>query len=217
MVADAIQTVLDPWGDVHERHKIRIYESSIGGVTGLLPESVAVAVSNSYSPPFGTYFQSLNTGVVAAQELANNTGQADFSAVFKELTSQVWGGGSPAVFPLKLLYLARTDPNVDVLQPLQRLIQLSTGRISGMVSKKVLGKPLTVTNVKPPPKVQVELGTFMRFARAVIKSISWDITNRSAESGVPTKVFVNLQIETSTMYINDDKDVIIGLGGWAKT
>lgn len=200
--------IIDPWFDVPERAKVRIQAADIGGVTGLVPESFTFDFKNDYMQPFAQILASFNTGLVAAQELLAKGGKVDFTATLQELKRSVWSGASQLSFSLALFYLARRGSQLDVVNPIKRLIALSAPSTAIRVSGEVADRAMSATVVKPPPVVQIEIGDVLRLKRAIITNVSVNLpTNVTDFNGQPDEALVTLGIQTHKMFLADDTEV----------
>ncbi len=208
--------ILDPWPDVANRHKVRIYSTAFGGVTGLLPEQFTQSFSNQFVAPFATVLTSFNIGVISAQELLAKGGKVDFSAVFKELTNQIWTGTSPLSTTLRLRYVARKSALDDVMRPVQRLIRMSAGTVAGSEGLETATRAVSVTLLKPPVPLLIELGYVLRLKMALIISHSVVWTNINDENGIPVTAEVQLGIKTKRAFVVDDTEVEMNIGGFKK-
>ena len=209
--------IIDPWGDVANQHKIRIYSKQYGGVTGLMPEQFNQTFTNTFTAPFADIFASLNTGVIAMQEMLAKKGEkagADFSAVFKEVTTQIWKGGSPLSTTLRLKYISRRGANEDVQRPVARLIQMSAATIGAELKGEVAERELSVTNLNPPDPVMVEFGYILRIRKALITSLSIDWSNITDEDGVSVMADVQMGISTRRVFVAGEDEVNMALKGF---
>jgi hypothetical protein len=201
---------IDPWPDVTERAKIRIYHNSYGMVTGLMPEIIGGSHSNNYSAPFATILAEFNTGLLAIQEALGREDDVKYSAVFKELTTNIWGGGSELMLrPFKLLYIARKNGRDDVIAPMKMLMKMSAGvlGVKGELSFKGSDRSVSATVLSPPSSVMVEMGNFMRVKTAVITSMSWEVPNVNDSEGVPAWAVVTIALKTKRVFMGDDDEI----------
>lgn len=207
MLISRLRTV-DPWSDVPSRNKVWIYNPDVAIVTGLMPESFNMGVSNSYSnAPFSDALSMVNTYATFAQELFNKGGTVDFSAMIKEMKRKQWSGGGPLTTSITLIYLARRSAFQDVVDPVKELLKLSTARVAASRSAEVIGRTYSATVVKPPPTVDIAFGKIMHFKKALINSIKWEYSNVVDARGDPTTAVVTLDVETKTMFVHDTEDV----------
>lgn len=200
--------IIDPWFDMPERAKVRIMGGDVGSVTGLVPEAFAFDFKNEYRQPFAQILASFNTGVVAAQELLAKGGKVDFTATLQELKRSVWSGGSQLSFSLALFYLARRGAQVDVVDPIKRLVALSAPSTAIREQGEFANRSMSATVVKPPPFVQIEIGDVLRLKKAIITSVSVSLpTNVTDLNGQPNEASVTLSVQTHKMFLADDTEV----------
>lgn len=216
-----LRGILDPWADVSEKNKVRIL-SGDGGVTGLVPPGLQFGYTQDYTPPFATILSQFNTGFVAIQELMNKGQASDYSLVLQEMKTQVWGGGSDINFSLPLFYVARAGAQVDVVNPIRRLVAMSAPQAAGRATLEFLEKQVTGTSVAPPPAVSIEIGNVISLTRAIIGSVTVQLPTNVVDSrGQPNEALVTLQVKSHKMFLSNDSEVkflggILNTGGGAE-
>ena len=200
--------IIDPWYDVPERSKVRIMAAGVGGVTGLVPEAFVFSFKNDYAQPFAQILASFNTGVVAAQELLAKGGKVDFTATLQELKRSIWSGASQLSFSLALFYLARRGAQLDVVNPIKRLVTMSAPSTAVRKQVEFADRAMSATVVKPPPIVQIEVGDVIRLKKALITDVSVNLpTNVTDFNGQPNEALVTLGVQTHKMFLADDTEV----------
>lgn len=205
--------IIDPWRDVSERAKIRIYSPDYGGVAGLLPSTFSQNFSNSFDPPFGSVLSSFNTGYQAALELLGKGDETIKSVSLKELSTRLWAGGTEmGVGGITLLYVARESALKDVMQPTRRLMQMAAPRSGLKIEGEVAGRQRSATQVNAPTTVEVELGYITRMSAVFIDSYDVQWSNISDRNGVPASSLVTLQMSTQRVFLADDEEVTFNDG-----
>ncbi len=205
--------ILDPWPDVSERAKVRIFSSQFGGVTGLLPQEFDAGFDNQFRAPFADMLASFNTGLQAAQELLNKGNKVDFTATLKEVTSRLWMGSSPISFGLDLLYFSRSDARNDVREPVNRLIRMAAPSTFYHGEVEWRGRKTSATVLNPPDPLSIEIGYMMRVHFALVDSIRWKWSSITDQNGISAAATVNLRISSKRVFVMDDPDNEIGTFG----
>lgn len=206
--------VIDPWSDVSERSKVRIYSPTFGGVSGLLPKTFSQSFSQEWLPPFGSILDSFNTGYQAALELLGKGDETIKSASLKEISTRLWAGGTVmGVNGITLLYVARESALKDVMQPVRRLMQMASPRSGLKASAETVGAAtgglikMGATQVNAPEPVEVELGYISSMNAVVITSFDVQWSNLTDRNGISASALVTLQLSTRRVFLGDDEEV----------
>lgn len=112
-------------------HKVRITSEGTGSLKGkvgssieaYLPQDISFNTEGSWEAPF--------QGLVNSSGLAVLTSLGGFSLKSQALSQQVWMGVEPLQFTLKLQFIARTDARKEVLDPIQKLLEMVSPSTNG--------------------------------------------------------------------------------------
>jgi len=110
-------------------------------INAYLPENFEMAIANDYDTPFAQGIIGNGSKLGAALTLSG------WSSLTQAMTSQMWVGSKPVSIMLPLVFVANTDPDKDITQPIMALTQLSMPR------KKDPADPNSVFLVPPGPKI----------------------------------------------------------------
>lgn len=206
-------SVIDPWPDVPNRLKVRILNKNIGGVTGLMPKEVSAGFENQWKAPFSDIARGFNTGLKAGQELSSGSGVVDVTLNFKQLTNQIWEGTGAVSTNLNLVYISRREgAQKDVIDPVKMLLKLFGPAVNNDLSTE----GGSITMLKAPQPVMLEIGYVMAWREALPTSMSYIVSNISDSKGLPTKITVTLGFKTDKCYVVGDPDIEFGSSEWEK-
>ena len=97
-------------------------------ITGWMPDSIGLSVSNSYSTPYSGLISDLAAKNPFTSSLARSVPLYGGSLETKFMTTQAWGGTAHQDISFRLQLLAETDPFTEVVLPLARLLALFSPR-----------------------------------------------------------------------------------------
>ena len=99
-----------------------ISSSRWGTVQAWLPDTIDLVTKSHWGPIVGNIENSL------ANWLAGNFGDPRTSLFSKKLTAQEWKGTEPLTLVLQLHFFATSDANMEVVEPIKRLMKMSLPR-----------------------------------------------------------------------------------------
>jgi hypothetical protein len=213
---------IDPWIDLPERLKVRIYKPKAGFVTGLLQQQIQFGVSNQYSAPFGDLLKNLQKYWEGGKQIyrtlngegSPNVVDKDIALSFQELSSLVWLGSNPTEGSLKLTYLARMyDAYHEVVVPCLKLIEFFSAPI-GVKANDIAGTKASISVLRAPEPMQIEMGLMMLYREVLPQSCDVVWYNETDQQGHPIRADVTLKFTSKKVYTRDDENVKFDRNQW---
>jgi len=214
---------IDPWGDLPEQLKVRIYKPGIGFVTGLLQKQIRFGVKNTWSTPFSDMVKSYameyalgqKVGSILAGTNTDPTGDVEINLAFKELSTQMWTGTSAMGSDLTLTYLARNgDAKKEVVEPTLKLLEFWSASVGGKATQQLGKGKFSATALKQPEALQIELGLMMVYKSVVPVDIDVIWYNETDDNGYPIRADVSIRFVGQRVYTRNDDQILFNTGKW---
>jgi hypothetical protein len=123
---------------------ITISSSVHGMVQAWLPDDIMFNVTSNWGPIVSQITDPLaNFGIGAASRLANE-GPSSLQSQF--LSNQAWRGSGPMTLQLPLHFFAETDSNLEVIEPIKRLMKMALPRSGGSLNSLIPPGPFAFSD-----------------------------------------------------------------------
>lgn len=194
----------------NSNYVVRIKQAGGGQVKGYVPETFQMAVTSQFNQPFGQ--GAANTAFGKATQVL-----AGVAVTSQSMTAQVWEGTQPIELTLEMEFVAESNPQTEVLEPIKELMKMvmpSTGpggfmlKPPGPVYSGVVDwtAPFTVKKGEggTAKQITVQIGNFLLFDNVVIESVNCTFHSMMHSSGIPLRATVAITFKTFFVQLSDD-------------
>jgi len=180
-----------------------------------LPESFAFGVNANYEPRLPNSITD-----VAGQKFGAASIFLPVNRVLQEFSHQVWQSSSPIEFSLPLLFDAKKDARVDVLNPIKTLMMMALP--FKKTPEDILLEPPGPTLLDPNRgRISLRIGNFLYIHSVLLVDVNptWD--TRMNKAGVPISASCDVTLRTvntptqgdiSEFFMSDANDEYQGYG-----
>ena len=183
------------------------------GIIAALPEAFEISTQSNWEP----ILDNANIGQAAGGGLIGSIGgkfgQAltGISLNSANATQLLWSGTTPIDFRLRLIFNAITNPQTEVMLPIESLLSLalpsplSTGSGTGSSLVNLLGvrAPGPTITDQSQYNIKMYIGQSMCFQNVIIRSVSATIESMFDDQGDWLFATADVDISTSRIYTKD--------------
>lgn len=223
---DGISADMPEYGTpANPNYVVRIQQAGGNAVKAFVPETFQLGVVSSFGQPFG---QGLNASAAGKASIMM-TGNALTS---QSMTAQIWEGTQPIEITLELEFVAESDPLIEVLLPIQRLLEMTMPSRGlggylleppGPVYKDLINwaafdkarNALGIDGIASgggaaAKQIAVQIGNFILFDNVVIEQVNSTFHSLMHESGIPMRATVSVTFKTFFIQLKEDvKDIFL--------
>lgn len=174
------------------------------GVCGLIGPGTSRTLQANWNSPFegasvGSSFMDkvMNVG----QAFTGKSSTSTFNSI------QNWEGNRPLTFNLVLQFFALSDPNKEVMMPLEVLEQMASPQVNNNmtgIDVRKLNEGIGATLGQIPYTVSICIGGKMTIQNCVIENVSTPLDKERDKWGNLIRAEVNLSIQTKQMLNRSD-------------
>lgn len=193
----------------NSNYVVRIKQAGGGQVKGYVPETFQMAVTSQFNQPFG---QGISNSTVGNASKMLGLG----ALTSQSMTAQVWEGTQPIELTLEMEFVAESNPQTEVLEPIKELMKMampSKGaggflldppgpKYSDIVDWKAF--EAKKGEGKSAKQITVQIGNFLLFDSVVIESVNSTFHSMMHSSGIPLRATVAVTFKTFFVQLSDD-------------
>jgi hypothetical protein len=191
---------------VPDEYKITVTVANSKGASGLiavLQDNFVLAVESRWEP----FMQGLNESLIGQLGNIITTAATGKSLQVAVTSNRIWTSTTPMTISLPLVFLTETDPYKDVVQKcyaLQELAVPSEPVAGGLLTPpgpspfKRTAESKTMLGAQEGTRIDIAIGTFLKFKSVIVKSVSITYDTRMSEQprGLPIAAKADITFET---------------------
>lgn len=188
-------------------YRVVINSSSLGSVSGWLPEEFQFGVESEWDSPF-------DKGGGTGSQVLSAVGLSTKTTV---RSSQVWSGSSPVTISMPIDFIAVNNSRNEVVRPIRTLMKMALpGGIEKFGSTFLDPPGPTIVDTIDAYKdstslvrgdiITVRIGRFIRFTHVVILQVQPSWSGKLSVDGLPMQAKVDIGFRTFTTLTKNQLD-----------
>ena len=183
-----------------------------GQVVAHLPENFMFGVQQQYDAPFAQGLAKNKTQAAVMNFIASggtefNSGLLSPAAtVTQSMTAQIWQGSQSVDFNLPMIFVAETDAQKDVIEPIKMLLKHSLPSNKGGLGKFIPPGPKATPTGGVEDNIKLTIGNMLVIEPVIIVSVQKNFDSTLDRNGIPTRAQVDVMIRTFYTPALEDMD-----------